>query len=63
MYNISGSSRLDKPFSISTLESYDTKMKSEYLHYMETKSELKTLENLNFIKTSKNDTKLKINSK
>ena len=30
---------------------------------METKSELKTVENLNFIKSSKNDTKLKINSK
>ena len=28
MYNISDSSRLDKPFSISTLVSYDTKMKS-----------------------------------
>ena len=30
MYNINDSSRLDKPFSISTLESYDAKMKFEY---------------------------------
>ena len=29
MYNMSDSSRLDKPFSISTLESYNTKLKSE----------------------------------
>ena len=33
MFKISDSSRLDKPFSISTLESYDTKMKSEYSLY------------------------------
>ena len=51
MYNINDSSRLDKPFSISTLESYDAKMKFEYFTIW--KQNLKNSRKLEFYQSFK----------